>query len=98
MSTAVIVAALVLFAGLSGALIAWSVTHQPVGTLLRDRVRSTIVVTLKTGQTYRGVLLELDHHVLVLCSAEVLSADGEHLAVDGELLILRPDIAYMQRP
>lgn len=96
--TAVLVAFLCLFSGASGALIAWSVTHEAVGTILRDRVRSVVVVTLKTGEAYRGVLWDADHHALVLRNAHALAHGGERIVVDGELLVLRTDVAYMQRP
>jgi small nuclear ribonucleoprotein (snRNP)-like protein len=96
--TQVAVASLCLFSGIIGAFIAWAVTHQPLGSVLRDRVRTSVIVTLKTSETYFGVLLEADAHAFVLGSAYMLKPDGGRLAVDGEIVILRPDIAYVQKP
>ncbi len=96
--TEIAVAALCIFSGIIGAFIAWSVTHQPLGTILRNRLRSEVIVTLKTGETYKGVLYEADHHAIVLRSASVLKSDGSRFSVDGEVLVLRGDVAYCQRP
>lgn len=67
---------------------------------LRDRLRSTVVLTLKTGQSFRGVLWETDASVWVLRNAEALSggASGEDVGLDGELIVLTGDIAFAQRP
>lgn len=94
--TEVAVAALCIFSGLIGAFIAWSVTNQPLGSIIRDRIRRPVVVTLKTAETYRGVLYEADPHAIVLRSTFLLNPDGSRVSVDGEVLILRGDIAYVQ--
>lgn len=96
--TEVLVAILCLFSGAAGALIAWSVTHEPIGSVLRNRIRRQIIVTLKSEQSYRGVLWEADAHAFVLRSAELLNADHTSVVVDGELLVLREDVRYLQRP
>lgn len=92
------VAILCLFSGLIGALIAWSAVHDPLGSVLTNRLRSAVVVTLKSSETYRGVLYEADSHALVLRNTEALSTDGSRLIVDGELVILRGDVSVIQRP
>lgn len=67
-------------------------------SILEQRLRQTVLVTLKTGHTYRGALYEQDPHSLVLRGASALDADGSSVGVDGELLILRGDVDYIQRP
>lgn len=96
--TAVLTAILCLFAGLTGALIAWSLTHDPIGRVLGERLRRKVVVTLKAGSTFGGVLAEADRYAIVLQGAESLKPDGSRISVDGELVVLREDVAYIQRP
>lgn len=68
--------------------------------LLRDRLRRKVLVTLKTGETFSGVLYEVDSESIVLRNAEAPDAGprGATVGVDGELLILRPDVAFVQLP
>lgn len=67
--------------------------------LVRRRVRDTVVVTLKDGQAFRGVLFDVDGRSFVLRDTKVVVADGaRQVPVDGELLVARADVAYMQRP
>jgi hypothetical protein len=59
-----------------------------------------VVVTLKTGQSFSGVLYSSDNKALVLRDTAAIGA-GERatdLPVDGELIVLLPDVAYIQRP
>lgn len=68
--------------------------------LLRLRIRRRCIVTLKTGDAFSGVLYDADSEALVLREAEALGA-GErrtNLVVDGEVLILRGDVSYVQLP
>lgn len=74
----------------------WSVCGR--GTVLSARVHMQVIVTLKSGDGYRGVLFEVDRHALVLRNCEALNPDGTRLTVDGELVVLRPDVAILQRP
>lgn len=67
--------------------------------LLRRRAKARIVVTMKSGSTFSGLLHEVDGRTVVLRNAQALDpADGSGLIVDGELLLARPDIDYLQRP
>lgn len=63
-------------------------------------VRDQIVVTMKTGETFSGVLWEETPREIVLRGAAGIGmADKrENLPVDGELLIFVSDIAYVQKP
>jgi small nuclear ribonucleoprotein (snRNP)-like protein len=68
--------------------------------IITTRRRRRVLVTLKSGESFAGVLLEVDHQALVLRQAEALGV-GENrtnVAVDGEVVILRPDVAFIQLP
>lgn len=67
-------------------------------TLLRDRRRRRIVLTLKTEAAFSGVLYATDREALVLREAEALAygARKTNIAVEGELVVLRADVAYLQ--
>ena len=67
--------------------------------VLSSRLRERVVVTTKTGQAFAGVLFSHDGKALVLREAQAVGA-GEHhtdLPLDGELIVLLPDVAYIQR-
>lgn len=88
MTGALIAAAIVLAALLV------TFAHHP--RVLRSRARKPVVVTLKSGATFRGALLTSDRDALVLKSA---AAVGEKtVPVDGELVLLRSEVDYIQLP
>lgn len=68
--------------------------------LLVQRCRSRVVVTLKTGEAFSGVLVETDHQALALRDAQALGVgeDRSHVTVDGEVVVLRPDVLFIQLP
>jgi hypothetical protein len=67
--------------------------------LLRERLRERFVVTLtQDGETFDGLLAHVDDRTVVLVDASALGPDGSRLPVDGELLLRRDAIAYLQRP
>lgn len=68
--------------------------------ILRSRLRERVVVTLKTGDAFAGILYSSDDKALVLREAMAIGAAGrrEDLPLDGELIVLVPDVAYIQRP
>lgn len=66
--------------------------------LLRQRLRRNVIVTLKDGQSFGGVLYEVDSESFVLRNAEAFGDRGAKVGVDGEVLILRADVAYVQIP
>lgn len=68
--------------------------------VLSARLREHVVVTLKTGESFSGVLFSHDNKALVLRGTEALHAgeNGGNLPIDGELIALLPDVAYIQRP
>lgn len=65
-----------------------------LGRLISER----FVVTLDDGQTFAGLLRELDDRVICLVDASQLAPNGDRVLVDGQLYIERYRIAYMQRP
>lgn len=70
------------------------------GALVRQRLRSRVLVTLKSGATFDGVLFSADRRVWVLRSAQALGAgdNGTTVPVDGEVLIFVADVEYVQKP
>lgn len=66
--------------------------------LLRSRLRDVFVVTLTDGSAWKGVLFAVDDRSIVLKEAHVLNPDQSGSPVDGELMLARDRIAYMQRP
>lgn len=67
--------------------------------VIASRLRERVVVTLKTGDAFSGVLFSHDSKALVLRESEALGA-GErrtNLALDGEIIVLLPDVAYIQK-
>jgi hypothetical protein len=68
--------------------------------LLRERLCDKVVITLKTGPSFSGVLFKVDDRAVILRDTQALGAahNGDHLAVDGELVLFRTDIEFLQRP
>lgn len=65
---------------------------------MRQHLRKAALVTLKTGETFRGVLFDADRDCLVLRNCQVLEVGGDRVPqpVDGEVLILRTDVSFVQ--
>lgn len=82
------------------AALAFVLWRSTTAGLLSDRRRRQVLVTLKTGEAFSGVLFAVDREVIVLREAVAVAygSRSENIAVDGEALILRSDIAYMQLP
>ena len=68
--------------------------------VLTSRYRERVFVTTKSGQAFTGMLFSADSKALVLRYASATGA-GENatdLPLDGELIVLLPDVAFIQRP
>lgn len=68
--------------------------------VLTSRFRERVFVTTKAGDSFGGILYSADDKALVLRDASALGA-GERstdLPLDGEIIVLLPDVAYIQRP
>lgn len=72
--------------------VAWSWRPEAV---VRRHVRRKCLVTLKDGQAFSGVLWEADRRLIVLRDATVAETG---VPVDGEVLLHRSDVAYVQLP
>lgn len=67
--------------------------------IIRAHVRRSVLVTLKTGEGFQGVLFDADSEAFVLRNCGLVEAGGSDrvpVPVDGELLIQRRDVAYLQ--
>jgi len=59
-------------------------------------LRRTVVVNTKTDRTFSGVLWSSDSRHLVIKNAEALRPKGERISVDGDLIIDRANVDFMQ--
>lgn len=65
--------------------------------LLKNLVRERFVVTLKTGETFDGLLDDWDDRTVCLVDGHAVS-ETESVPVAGKLYLPREQVAYMQRP
>jgi len=65
--------------------------------LLRDLLRDRFIVTLRSGESFDGLLMDTDESTCRLVDSYAL--DGKNrVRVDGDLFVPRSEIVYMQRP
>lgn len=64
---------------------------------MRQLVRERFVVTMKSGDTFSGLLDNVDATTLEFVDASALAERGP-VKVDGRLYLSRVDVAYLQRP
>ena len=55
-----------------------------------------VIVNLKTERAFRGVLWRKRWGYLVLRNAELLKPRGERVAIDGEVVIERANVDFVQ--
>lgn len=65
--------------------------------LIRQQLRERFVVTLRSGDSFDGLLLEADEKTYRLADAFALSG-RDRVSVDGELFIPRGEVLYLQKP
>lgn len=65
--------------------------------LLKALLRERFVVTLRSGETFDGLLDRFDEKHLEFVDAHAVTEQRTH-AVDGRLYLPREGVAYMQRP
>lgn len=68
--------------------------------VFQSRLREPVIVTTKTSGAFAGVLYSEDGKALVLRDAAAVAAadDRTDIPIDGELIVLLADVAYIQRP
>jgi small nuclear ribonucleoprotein (snRNP)-like protein len=92
---------LLLLTALCGALILTLWRTSSRDHLLRTRLREEVVVVLRDDSTFQGLLYACDARTVVLRRATLQAPPGSGGAptpVDGELLVHRSEIHYLQRP
>jgi small nuclear ribonucleoprotein (snRNP)-like protein len=72
--------------------------RRSTAVLLAERARRQVIVTLKTDDAFRGLLHATDREALVLREAHALAfgAKKVNVIVEGEVLLLRNEVAYIQ--
>jgi hypothetical protein len=66
-------------------------------TIVRRALRERFVVTLRTGESFDGLLVDADEKTFRL--ADAWAVDGKNrVKVDGELFLPRTEVTYLQRP
>jgi small nuclear ribonucleoprotein (snRNP)-like protein len=93
---AVLCALVTVLVALAGVVV-WRDT-QP-GLLASLEKRRTIV-TLKSGEAFEGLLIGIDRDCLVLREASALAygQGAQNVIVQGEAVLLRSEVAYLQFP
>ena len=66
--------------------------------LIADRLAVRVIVTQDDGTSFAGLIADLDDGWVLLREAEHLGPQNSRVALDGELLIPRERVAYIQRP
>lgn len=59
--------------------------------------RETVAVHLTNGVSMRGVLVATHRDCVVLAHAKILQSDGETVPLDGEQVIPRGQLLWLQR-
>jgi small nuclear ribonucleoprotein (snRNP)-like protein len=66
--------------------------------VLKARKYRRVIVTLKSGQAFAGLLYEHDRDALVLRDVKTVDRGGDHIPVDGEVVLLLDEVDYLQVP
>lgn len=64
--------------------------------IMRAHLRYRLVVTMIDDATWDGVLIDADDRTLVLREVQAVQKDGTRVPADGEVLVQRSDVAYVQ--
>lgn len=70
--------------------------HDRLSSVLRRRRHAPVMVTLKSGTAFKGVLVGDDRRAVVLGTVEMVDT-GKPTPVDGEVVVPWSDVAYLQR-
>lgn len=73
--------------------------ERSADALITDRRLSRVLVELRDGSTFEGSLVEVDRRTVVLRNVKaIVAVEAAPTPVDGELLLPRGDIKFLQRP
>lgn len=72
--------------------------RDPTDVLLRQHLLTRYVVTIASGETFDGLLASVDARTVVLRQVGVMKEDGKLTPVDGDVVLRRDAVSYMQRP
>lgn len=64
--------------------------------IVRYPVKRRVIVNLKTGRAFRGILWQRRRGYLVLRQAEMLQPAGGTTPVDGEVVVERANVDFVQ--
>lgn len=70
---------------------------DPVERVMDRRVRKPWLVSLKSGEAFKGMLVDHDDACLVLSHADHFADPHSSVPVDGEVVLLLSDVKYAQR-
>ena len=79
-------------------LVVWYSHATQLDRIVGSHQLQRTVVTLKSGETFDGLVRDADARTLVLVKASSLAPGRDPLPVDGSLYVDRADVAYLQRP
>lgn len=79
-------------------LIVWYSHLTAKDRIVASHTLQRTVVTLKTGETFDGLVRDADARTLVLVKASSMTQGKDPIPVDGALYLDRADVAYLQRP
>jgi hypothetical protein len=65
--------------------------------LVKRALRERFVLTMQSGETFEGLLLDADDMTIRVTDAYALDGSAR-ISVDGDLYLPRFELAYMQRP
>jgi hypothetical protein len=58
--------------------------------------RRKVIVNTKDDRALRGLLWERNHEYLLLKSAELLEGDARPIPMDGDVIIYKSDVSWLQ--
>jgi hypothetical protein len=65
---------------------------------VRKALRERFVATMRSGETFDGLLVEADEKTFRFADAYAVDAKNNRISVDGELFLPRAEVLYLQRP
>lgn len=66
--------------------------------LVRRSLRERFVATLRGGETFDGILIDVDNTTFHMVDAYAIDPKRNRVPVDGGLYLPRAEVTYLQRP